>query len=269
MSEYIKTINDMVWSYSKLSMYEQCKYAFYLKYIVNDDKQYLDEGNYYAESGSFVHEVLAKIYKKELSSDEAIDYFIDNYERSITYETYKNAMDSTFEKCSNYFTEKKFEWCSKYKKLGIEKKVTFDIQGYKFICYIDLLLHNKKTDEIILVDHKSSKYPFKKNGEVLKGSKDIFEKYKKQMYIYSNAIYSVLNRYPDKIIWNHFKDGGKLAVIPFDIDDYTKSIDWAIDTIHNIEKDEDWEEDRDIFFCDNLCGFRDSCEYNLMEQNDE
>ena len=144
MSEYSNIINKMVWSYSKLSMYEQCKYAFYLKYIVNDNKQYLDEGNYYAESGSFVHDTLAKIYNNEISSDEAIAYFINNYDNNIFHETYKNAMDSTFEKCSDYFTEKKFEWCSKYEIIDVEKKVNFKINDYRFIGYIDLLLHDKK-----------------------------------------------------------------------------------------------------------------------------
>lgn len=263
MSEYSNIINKMVWSYSKLSMYEQCKYAFYLKYIVNDNKQYLDEGNYYAESGSFVHDTLAKVYNNEISSDEAIAYFINNYDNNIFHETYKNAMDSTFEKCSDYFTEKKFEWCSKYEIIDVEKKVNFIIDGYRFIGYIDLLLNDKKNNKIILVDHKSSKYPFKKNGELSKGSKEIFEKYKRQMYLYAYAVNDVYGKFPDKIVWNHFKDGGRLAEIPFSKRDYNKSLKWIVDTIHDIEKEEDWPDKKDIFYCNNLCGFRSSCEYNL------
>lgn len=58
MSEYKDDIDKMRWSYSRLTSFEHCKYEFYLNYIVNDDEEYLSEGNFYAEVGSFVHEIL-------------------------------------------------------------------------------------------------------------------------------------------------------------------------------------------------------------------
>lgn len=46
---------------------------------------YLAEGNFYAEVGSFVHEILAMIFKGELKVDDALQYFIDNYDDNVFY----------------------------------------------------------------------------------------------------------------------------------------------------------------------------------------
>ena len=83
------------------------------------------------------------------------------------------------------------------------------------------------------------------------------------MYLYAYAVNDVYGKFPDKIVWNHFKDGGRLAEIQFSKRDYNKSLKWIVDTIHDIEKEEDWPDKKDIFYCNNLCGFRSSCEYNL------
>ena len=43
MCEYKNDIDKMQWSYSRLTSFENCKYEFYLNYIVNDDDKYLPE----------------------------------------------------------------------------------------------------------------------------------------------------------------------------------------------------------------------------------
>ena len=52
------------WSYSRTACFANCKYEYYLKYILKDDEMYLPEGNYYSEVGSFMHDILAKIFDK-------------------------------------------------------------------------------------------------------------------------------------------------------------------------------------------------------------
>ena len=68
----------MRWSYSRLSSYRNCPYEFYLNYILNDPDLYLPEGNFYAENGSLGHEVLEKVFRKELSADQAAEYYVDH-----------------------------------------------------------------------------------------------------------------------------------------------------------------------------------------------
>ena len=261
MSEYIDKINDMCWSYSRITCYHNCPYSFFLGYIVDDDDQYLSEGNYYAEVGSFVHLILEKIFKGELSPDDALQYYVDHFDDNVFYETRQSAMDKTYELCADYFAEVDFNWLNDYEILGVEKKIDIQIDKYRFTGFIDLLLKDKKTNEIIVLDHKSSAYPFKKDGKtVLKKSESDFDKYSKQMYLYCKAIYDEYGEYPRWIVWNHFKDN-KIAKIPFKKEDYDKAIEWFIEVIHEIEKDESFEPNLDYFYCTQLCNFRSVCEY--------
>ena len=154
----------MRWSYSRLTSFERCQYEFYLNYIVNDNSKYLSEGNFYAEVGIFVHEILAKIFNGELTPDEASRYYMDNYANNVFYKTKKTSMKKTFELCAEYFATVDFCWLNDYEILGVEHKVEFEIDGYSFVGYIDLLLKDKRDGEIVIVDHKSSPYPLKSDG---------------------------------------------------------------------------------------------------------
>ncbi len=260
MCEYKEDIDKMCWSYSRLTSFENCKYEFYLNYIINDNEEYLSEGNFYAEVGSYVHEILAMIFNGELTPDEASQYYVDNFDNNVFYKTSKSTMDKTFETCADYFANVDFGWLNDYEILGVEKKIKFKILGYKFIGYIDLLLRDKKDNKIVILDHKSSSYPFNLDGSLNYRAKTTFPKYKKQMYLYAKAIVDMYNEYPKEFIWNHFKDK-KMAKIPFEEKEYLAALDWLIDTIHIIENEKDYNATLNYFYCTNLCSFRNSCEY--------
>lgn len=265
MSDYKQQIDNMRWSYSRLSSFDTCKYCFYLNYIINDDDEYLSEGNFFAESGLFMHEILAMVFSGELNPKDALQYYIDNFSSNIFYKTKKSTMKKTYNLCVDYLKNEDFSWIKDYDILGVEKEVEFKLGKYSFVGYIDLLLRDKKDGRIVLIDHKSSPYPFKRNGEVKKNSEHSFGHYKKQMYIYCFAIKEQYGEFPKEISWNHFKEGGKFATIPFDEKEYSESITWFLDTIHKIEKEEEFEPTTDYFFCKTLCNFRSSCEYCLAE----
>lgn len=265
MNEYKDILDGMTWSYSRVTSYDHCPYLFYLRYILADDKQYLPEGNFYTESGSYVHSVLEKIFKGELNVDDASKYFVDHYDENVFYMTRENVMEKNFESCADYFANINLDWLKDYEILGVEKLVNIKIEKYSFVGFIDLLLRDKKSKEIYVIDHKSSAYPFKKDGKtVLKRSEEDFHKYQKQMYLYCKAVYDEYGEYPKWIAWNHFKDQ-KIAKIPFVKNDYDKAISWFIDTIHRIENDEEFGANIEYFYCTQLCEFRNSCEY-IMEK---
>ena len=261
MSKYADQISAMVWSYSRLSAFEQCKYAFYLKYIIADNDEYLAEGNFWAELGSFVHEILEKVFKGELDPDDAPSYFIDHYDANVCYTASESIMGKSFEDCLTFLSEADYSQLESYEILGVEKELSLQVSGYEFKGYIDLLLQNKETGDIVIVDHKSSSYPLsEKTGKPLKAHAQNFESYKKQMYLYCHAVKQLYGKFPQWIVWNHFK-AQKIVRIPFNEQDYQKTMRWFRNTIKAIQKEESFPETIDYFYCHHLCDFRNCCEY--------
>ena len=219
------------WSYSRTTSFENCKYGYYLNYIIKDDEQYPNESNYYSEVGSYVHGILEKIFKGELKKEDALKYYLDNYKKSISHKTDRSTMDKTHMILADYG-------------------------------FIDLLLRDKRDGKIVILDHKSTDYPFKADGGIKKKVEHSFDKYKKQMYLYAYAVKQIYNEFPKEMTWNHFKNGGKLATIPFIQSEYENTIEWVRDVLAKIENEEDFEPNENYFYCTNLCNFRRSCEYH-------
>jgi len=263
MSEYKDIIKDIEWSYSTLAGYRQCPYSFFLKKIVADDDVYIPDGNYFSENGSFIHSILDSVFSGNMSPDEMSEYYFDNYGINVYYQTDKKIMDKTYELCSDYLANEDFKWIKGYTVVKSELEFHVEIEGYKFVGYIDLLLKDNETGEYVIVDHKSSEYPLKKDGTPKANLKDKFDLYKKQMYLYSYAVKEMFGEFPTKIMWNHFKNSA-IAEIPFDKSEYEESIKWLIDTIHDIENDESFEPNEEFFFCSKLCDYRKCCEYRNM-----
>lgn len=246
-----------MFSFSTLHQYEQCPFAFYLKKIVGDA---LNEGNYYSDIGSFVHEINEMIFKGDLQIDNAIDYFIDNYDNNVVYATKQSTMEKKYNEAIDYLAAFDIDRLKGYEILGIEKEVRFKLNRYNFIGYIDLLLRDKKTGKIIIVDHKSSGHFLGKNGKPLKNQLNNFNAYSKQMYLYSKAVYEEYGEFPEKICWNHFFEQTE-TVIPFVKEDYEDALNWAVDIIHKIYKDEEFQANQNYMMCNVLCSFKNCCEY--------
>ena len=261
MSEYKELIDKMRWSYSRLTSFEHCRYGFYLAYIVKDEELYPNESNYYAEVGTFVHKILEKVFKKEMSIDDAPRYFIDHFDECVCETTKESTMQSTYYSCLEYLSEEDFSWIDGYEILGVELKCEFEIDNYPFVGFIDLLLRDKADGEYVIVDHKSAAYPLKKNGGVKKNQEKSFLTYKRQMYLYAYAVYLKYGKFPKELWWNHFKVNERVK-IKFSMEDYEEAIRWFRYQIYLIQREEEYEPNKDYFYCNNLCSFRNSCEYN-------
>ena len=257
--------NETVWSHSRIACFCQCKYEFYLKYILKDKLLYPPIDNYYAEVGVFVHDILAQIFQGKLTTEEALAYYSKNYDDSIKNPTKDSIMFNNFMKIADYFADLDLTNLKNYDIIGVELEERFKVGNNNFVGYIDLLLRDKADGKLILIDHKSSAYPFTKKGTVKKAEINHFETYKRQMYLYSHAIYQQFGEFPKEIVWNHFKDGGQLAVIPFKKEEYDEIIAWFEKTIEEITAEEAFEEHEDFFYCHNLCNFRRCCEYKNMK----
>ena len=151
-----------------------------------------------------------------------------------------------------------------YKVLGTEQKINLEIQGYKFIGYIDLILEN--SGNIILVDHKSrNKF----------NSRKLAEQYFRQLYVYSIYIQNKYKKDPSKLVFNLFRKG-ELVEMPFNRFKQEEAIDWVLQTIAKISRDCNFEDKislnyqrknkdisefkKDDFFCNELCSMKRYCE---------
>lgn len=248
----------MVWSFSRLHSYETCPYGFYKRYIEGEP----GESNFYAANGKLMHSIFEKILKKEINLQEAVDFYIEEFE--YIGEPVKDSIrEKCFEDCLNYLCEMDLEWLSEYEVVGIEKEVFFKIGGCNFRAFIDVILKNKNSNEIIIMDHKSSSGNiFKKNGDVLKNMVDQFGAYKHQLYIYAEAYRSFSGSYPEHLWLHHFRDMGKLTKLKFCKDDLNESLNWVKNLIRDIKKDSKFVEKKSYMMCAMLCNFRNNCEYS-------
>lgn len=266
MGEFTPAINKMVWSFSRCHSFEGCKYEWYLNYLLRDEegkRVYDNEQNFYAAFGHFCHEILEKILNKEITIKESLKYYKDIFDEKVFVFVPERTRDKYFYCGYEYFSNLDFDWLEDYEILGIEKECRFEIKDIPFIGYIDLLVRHKESRDIIVIDHKSSEYPIGKKGKVLKRKQSDYESYKKQLYLYSQQVFNEYGVYPTEIWWNYFRNQ-KWLNLPFIKEEYETSKKWAINVISEIHKEENFVPKMDYFYCSNLCGFRNSCDYKMM-----
>lgn len=260
-------IDLMTWSFSRLNSFYGCRYEWLQKYIEEPRENNLD--SCYGQGGGFAHELLEGYFKGELDAWDLPSIYETEFNDKVTewFPTIngKNLRDDYYEKILDYFNN--FEPLpDEYEILGVEKKVEFEIDGYPFIGFIDLLLRDKTTGQITILDHKSSSMKYKKNGDFAKASQPKFLEYKRQLYLYSIPIIEEYGKV-DWLEWNFFKDG-KMVGIPWKREEYEEAKKWAVDTIHEIENETEWpmKEKTDFMYCSYLCSKRGVCPLKQQEK---
>ena len=89
------------------------------------------------------------------------------------------------------------------------------------------------------------------------------DKYLRQLYVYSKAVYNLCGRYPDYLEFNCFRTGAWITE-PFDREKYIETEKWASELIEKITSTDNWYANGDFFFCNNLCDVCGECEYFEM-----
>lgn len=245
-------------SYSNLSSYEQCPYQWYLNYLECRD----GESNFYADNGSIVHEILEQIANGVISIDDAAMEYLNRSDELSYFRINQDTKDKVIGSCIDFFTEYDFNLFNDYEIVGTEMEVFFEIGGYKFRGFIDLLLKDNNGNYLIF-DYKSSAYPLRKDGQIKKASEKTVEGYVKQAYLYALGIKSRFSVYPSSLNWLFFKDQ-KIMTVEFS-EETLKSVEgWALSLLEKIENDEEFlptNNADNYFMCHQLCNFRNSCEY--------
>lgn len=257
----------MTWSFTRLESFYQCKSAWKRKYV--DCEQDRSE-NAFSQYGSISHKVLEEFLKGQIGMFEMADEYKDLFARQITepfpYNKSSDLAESYYNKGLKYFEEFTDVFPGIDEVLGVEKKVKFNIEGYSFIGFIDVLAKNKD-GKVVVCDHKSASVKFKKNGEPTKKAAEKMEMYKKQLYLYCKALIDQGIK-PDILCWNFFNDQN-VYMIPFKENEYQDTLKWAVDTIHLIEQEENFDLHDDFYFCHNICEFRHKCECGVQEKDEE
>lgn len=263
MANKVKNILDsMRFSFSSVNAYATCPKMFYLTYIKKADKVQ----NAFSQWGSFGHSILEKYYKGELELFELSEIYEDGYDENVNLkfpdnvyvdlnETYRSAGKKYFDNFEDDFYD--------YEVIGVEQKIEVTIGKYRFVGYIDLIL--KDDNGYYICDHKS-KSGFKSKSEL--------RHYLFQLYIYSKYIYETYGEYPIGLIFNMFRKGD-IVREPFDLNEYSKALNWAKSTIDVLYEDKDFKDKivlsylakkkdikefkKDDFFCNALCSVRKSC----------
>lgn len=252
---YSYILSNSTYSYSRIKCFCQCKYAFLLKYVLG----YEEEKNFFSEFGSLMHTCIEKFLSKELDKDEIIVYYMTEFSKQITHpalshKIYENYFNSGLEYLKNLdFKYKDFA--------GIEKKVNFKVGDYDFVGFIDCVATDDT--DLCIIDHKSKILKPRSHRQKPTVSDKELDDFLKQLYLYSIPMKEEFGRFPDKLEFNCFRDNSWISE-DFDIKKYDETQKWALDTIEEIINETTWSPNCDYFYCKNLCGLHEECEYYDM-----
>ena len=193
-------------------------------------------------------------------------YFEEHFAEEVPYDAppnkYKDLRQDWYDSVLDYFDNIDLP-IDKYEVVGVEKKVEFNIGKYPFIGFIDLLLRDPADGKLILCDHKSSIIKKVKSGKISKADQQHFLEFRRQQYLYSIAILEEFGCGSVKELrWNMFRQRDWLST-PFIVADYMEAQEWALNTIHKIEKETEWSPNPIFFYCNYLCSQSDTCPYHV------
>lgn len=257
--DYSFIIENFEWSFSRINSFSTCPYGWLKQYVLNEER----ESGYYGEYGSYIHKILEMYFKGELEIYELASYYEEHYYENVVSLPPPKPIDLA----ERYYEEGKaflenFDFPhDKYEILGVEKEVKFNIDGFNFLGYIDLLLKDKTNNEVIIVDYKSSD-PYKKGKTPDKGK---IEEYKKQQYLYAYGIHNEFGFYPSKLVLWFFRLD-KQYKIEFNEEECKKSTEWAINEINKIMKETEFKPLSSYWYCSYLCSVRNSCEFKVTNK---
>lgn len=253
-----------VYSYSQLSSFDECPYGFYMERIEKQEQQ----SNFFAEQGTLIHDLLDKWAKKELTKEQLPIEYDRRYSSEVVTApprmlAAKGYTEKAYQLGIDYFEN--FDEFVGYKVISAEEKFKIDLElndgtTRPFVGIVDMILQDELTDELIICDHKS------KSWSAFKKAED--EMYRQQL-LYATYVRQQYGKWPDRMMFNLFKENGDKAERPFTMELYNEAIDWATDTIHKIESYDmlDWLESKEQdFFCTEICSVRKHCPNGIQKR---
>ena len=246
-------MEEMIYSFSRLTTFRQCNYSFYLNYI----EEAPQENNSWGVGGGHSHDVLEAYYKGEIPLEGIADYWLFTAPQ-LSFPTMKpNYLSKYVEDCYNFF--KALEqgiWSLENEVIGVEREFIVDIEGKKLKGFIDLETRSEN-GKIQILDWKTS-------GMSSFTGKKLAEK-ARQLFLYAISQKEKWGQYPDEIQFVMMRYG-KTIKIPFTMERMEEAKRWMLETVDMIEKAETYYRNEDFFFCKNICGHT-TCDLNGRHPN--
>lgn len=268
-------MSDVIYSFSRLKLFNECRHAYFLTYELKVEKK----PNIYSEIGSTIHELLEDIQDgKEIPVEERINIFKDKVEECEIFgiefvnDKIKEKYIENIKHCLENF--KPLEG----KKFEIEKQIELEINGHKLTGFIDLIVHNDDGTVSVIDFKTSSKY-----------TKKDLSKNANQLIIYGLALEQLGYKVKD-VKWLMLKycqvkgKRGKKVIERRDLEENQEfedcfieypyneiskmeCIDWINETIEEIESltlYDTWKSKEinkgNSFYCSNICSVCGKCE---------
>jgi len=240
---------DWVWSYSRLQSFRQCPWGFAQRYIYGEPV----ETNFYAAYGTLMHRLHERWYTGAVTKQKLIPEFVSGFVKlpDIEPERRSQYLLSGLDYLGrDIYTPENIR--------GVEHRVRFNIGDYKFQGIIDLLY--EEDGKLVILDHKSHDLQ-PRSGRAKPTMKDKeLDQYLRQLYLYAHAVRKQGLGEVSKLVFNCFKSG-TLVEEPYKASGELEAVQWALDTIHQIEDATMFLPEPDWFYCKNLCDTRAVCEY--------
>lgn len=256
---YLPLIEDMVWSYSRIESFNACPYRFFLKYI----SKCKETDKFFASYGSFMHKLIENYYRGILAKDDMLTEFLTGFSKNVKGIRPQESTVQKYIKCGVDYL-KGFQ-PFKYSMVDVEKRVEFEINGLKFIGYIDYL--GEEDGKYYIIDNKSRDLKPRSNREKPTVKDRELDAMLRQLYIYSAAVKQEYGKFPKSLCFNCFKSGAFIEE-PFREEAYYEALDWAKRMVEDIKSADDFYPNRDFFSCYYICGVSDDCIYDQIAREE-
>lgn len=262
MSSFDFIVDGIRYSFSSTTTFETCAYAFKLAYIDAVPRQ----NNFFAEYGTVVHEVFEAFFKKEVDIFELpafYKYTFSNVVKTPPPPFPPGMSQNYFNDGLNFFNNFTFP-LEDFDVVGVEDFVEFDIEeGVNFVVKPDLILRERSNEKFIMYDYKTSKpYRTDKRTKTVTADKKKLEGYERQLRLYGYGMRTFKNipieefviLYPRLMREDRF---------PWDADKEAEVLEWVRGLIHRIKNEEEFKYDNSQnYFCNQICGVRQFCEFH-------
>lgn len=256
---YRPLIEDIVWSYSNIETFNDCRYRWFLKYI----SRYKSADKFYASYGLFMHTLLEKYYRGEMSKDEMLQTFLKDFSKEVKGRRPKSSIVQKYIKCGAEYLKNftPFE----YKTISVEEKINFNIDDdIKFVVRIDFIGQDDE-GEYVVIDNKSRDLKPRSNRKKPTVKDKELDSMLRQLYVYAGAVKYKYGKFPKYLCFNCFKSGVFIKE-EFDEEKYNETIDWVKSNVAEIKETEDFYPNKEYFSCRYICGMSHLCCYNDTDE---
>lgn len=257
---YDLIINDMTWSYSRLTSFSECRYKWLLTYLYRDERgnPLKRQSGFFAEYGSYMHSIMQMYLSGELKREELSIFYISHFAENVRAKAPNIKIFQTYYQ-QGFFYLDNIAFPNR-KIIGVEEPINFQFANKPWIGYIDVISSDGK---LILTDHKSRTLkPRTKRSKPTKSDIELDE-YFRQLYVYSAGVKDKYGCYPDALEFNCFRSQ-TIIQEPFQKKRLDEVEVWAENEIERITCNDNWIATPDYWRCHYLCDVCKECEFYKM-----